>query len=218
MKRTDRENRHPEEAAKPEQDEELMLRIGRGDLDAFTLLYSRYWRAVFHFFHRMGVAPQLAEEYTQEVFINLWRHAPHYRKRGKFTTFLFTIAKNYYIDEQRKSSRRFISVERVDTRRELSVEDGRAERGMEAAATTTNAAPDQHAITAELRGELRRALAKLPEEQRLVVVLSEYCGLSYREIAEALDCPIGTVSSRKNIALHRLREVLCKFKREWDEA
>ena len=85
---------------------ELMLRAGQGDLEAFESLHRRFGKPVFNFFFRLTWDRQASEDMTQEVFVKLWKAAPRYRPTAKFTTFLFQIAKNHWLNELDRRRRR----------------------------------------------------------------------------------------------------------------
>jgi len=168
-------------------DETLMRRVGRGDRDAFVELVRRHQGGVVNFFRRMGDSKD-AEDLAQETFLRLFRYRKQYRPTAKLTTFLYLLARRTRIDHLRKLERRQRLREAVAGEAEIerSVRDGgRA-----------------------LKDRAVEALAELSEEMRSVVVMSVFQGLKYREIAEIMDIPVGTVKTRMFHAVRRLREVL----------
>jgi len=185
-------------------DSELMLRFRDGDESAFLELESKFRRPLMNFFFRLTWDRYSAEDCAQEVFIRIVRARHRYQPVAKFRTWMFRIAKNYWIDRYRKRSaapaiRSLDTPIRADQGRAITLED-----------TVEGDSPDPG-------GELRRreigtavkeAVARLPEEQRLVFVLSENQGLRYSEISEVLEIPVGTVKSRMHTAVRRLRELL----------
>ena len=185
----------------PRSDRELMLAFQEGDEDAFTLLYDRHARPLINFFHKMCYDRALSEDLTQETFLRILRFAGRYKPEATFKTFLYTVARNLWIDRHRsrKAAPRTVSTE-VRVREEgatLGDLVASKEQG------TVKRLEDREAAAL-----VRRALDDLPEAQRMVFVLAETQGLKYREIGEVLDIPIGTVKSRMSAAITRLRGLL----------
>ncbi len=189
-------------------DQKLMLRYADlGDLEAFELLVSRHEKPVFNFIlKRCGNRPA-AEDLLQETFERVVRHADSYEPKAKFTTWLYTIARNLCIDRARKQS----------GHTELSIDepigdqdDGEAfvDRMADEDATSASVDHDRR----RFRRELKAALAELPDEQREVFVLREFSGLKYHEVAEVVDAAVPTVKSRMRYALDALRGHLAEFR------
>jgi RNA polymerase sigma-70 factor (ECF subfamily) len=178
-------------------DEELMGLARKQDISAFEELFRRYEQRVFAFFWRLSADRQAAEDGTQETFLRLWQARVRYEPTGRFSTYLFQIAKNHFLHERQKQGRRRDS------------QPGAAMNPF--AAADEPAAPDRvdgPMLTGELQTAVTGAIARLPEALRLVYVLTEQEGMSYQQAAEVLDCPVGTVGSRKVEAVRRLRELL----------
>jgi RNA polymerase sigma-70 factor (ECF subfamily) len=180
-------------------DEELMGLVRQQDISAFEELLRRYEQRVFAFFWRLSASRQEAEDGTQETFLRLWRARVGYEPTGKFSTYLFQIAKNHFLHERQKRNHRMNA-------RQASVENP--------GEPTSSAQADGPMLAGELRMAVSRAVAQLPEPQRLVYVLTEQEGMSYSQAAEVLDCPVGTVSSRKVEAVRKLRELLWPLRDE----
>ena len=178
-------------------DEELMSFVKDQDVSAFEELFGRYERRVFAFFYRLIWNAEEARDCTQETFLRLWRGRAGYAPKGRFSTYIFQIAKNHFLHECEKKKCRFIL--KQSSTDELP---GSAENLMLA----DNASGQ--ALVREIGAAISKAVASLPEPHRLVYVLSEGQRLSYKEIAEILDCPVGTVSSRKVEAVRKLRRLL----------
>jgi RNA polymerase sigma-70 factor (ECF subfamily) len=183
-----------------------MVAFQEGDPEAFATLYDRHARLLLNFFFKMCYDRALAEDLTQETFLRLIRHRGRYRPQATFRTYLFTVARNLLIDRHRsrKAAPRSVS---ADVRPH---EDG-------ATIGQLLEAHDRSAVDRlaerEAGDEVRAALEKLPEAQRAVFVLAVDQGLKYREIADVLGVPEGTVKSRMNAATTRLRGML---KRRWN--
>jgi RNA polymerase sigma-70 factor (ECF subfamily) len=168
-------------------DFELMRRIRAGDGDAFAALVRRHQQPLLNFFARMG-ADRDAEDMVQETFIRVFGYRERYRPTAKFTTFLYTVARHVWVDAVRRDSRR--------------------QRFEEALEAESAAVHDGGLGTAQAHMDVQAALARLPERLRSVVILSVHQGLRYREIADVLGIPPGTVKSRMFLALRRLKEML----------
>jgi RNA polymerase sigma-70 factor (ECF subfamily) len=176
---------------------ELVARGRKGDLDAFNRLVERYERPLFNLCLRMLGSSQPAEDATQEAFINAYRSLGSFRG-GSFRAWLFRIGANACYDEiRRRRSRPAVS---------LDEPHGEEERLIDA----PNPGPtlDEHVENVELAEVLRQALAQLPAEQRLAVILSDVQGLEHAEIAEAMGVALGTVKSRVSRGRARLRVIL----------
>jgi RNA polymerase sigma-70 factor, ECF subfamily len=170
-----------------------MSRVAGGDADALGELYDRYGRVVFGVIYRMLGSPESAEEVVQNTFHSVWRQADAYRpERGSVRTWLLAIARNAAIDWRRSKANRTERESVIDESLvlvdELRVEDR---------------------VIANLRAErVRAAVASLPLEQREVLSLTFWMGLSQTEIAQRTGAPLGTVKSRVRLGMARLREWL----------
>jgi RNA polymerase sigma-70 factor, ECF subfamily len=175
-------------------DEELMLRVGDGDTDAFGVVYDRHSAVAFSLAYRMVGRRGAAETVVQEAFLSLWRAAGRYdSSRGSLRTFLLGIVHNRAVDALRRSSLR--------EGRETG-DDGLAERL--AAPERTDAEVARRDGAARLRGALRA----LPDDQQRVIELAYFGGFSQSEIAAMLDAPLGTVKGRMRLGLEKLRAAL----------
>lgn len=177
----------PEPAAgKNISDAELMVRTGLGDRGAFAELVRRYQRPLLNFFRRVGARMDEAEDLVQETFLRVYAYRERYRPSGKFSSFLYVLARHAWADFARKGARG-------------------PKADMEALAGS--AVPGGHSRT-DARLDVQEALGSLSEKLRMVLVLSIYQGLKQEEIAEALGIPVGTVKSRMHLALKRMKELL----------
>ena len=143
-----------------------------------------------------------AWDLSQEVFIKAWHALPRFEAKAKFTTWLYRIAHNVVYDFTRKR--------KIDSVGELNDEIFDRERIDSASSTTPTGgeSPDSQLSLDELRTKIQSALAKLSAEHREVVVLKDAHGLSYKEIADAMECSIGTVMSRLFYARQKLQTML----------
>ncbi len=178
-------------------DEDLMRSFQNGDRGAFEALYRKYKNPVFSFLARQYTNRDTAVELTQEVFLRVIRNAQSFRHGSRFTTWLFTIARNLAIDSVRKAShRRHASLDQKTNEDGPSLGDRLPGREPD---------PDRASASARLQSDIAKAVSKLPEEQREVFLLREYHGLPFREIAEVVQAKEGTVKSRMRYALEALR-------------
>jgi RNA polymerase sigma-70 factor (ECF subfamily) len=136
--------------------------------------------------------------------LRIFRHAANYAETAKFTTFLYTIARNLWIDHVRAHA-----VEPRAASLDASPSDGESTLS-DCLPASARSRPDRQVELAELDAQLRAALDALPEDHRLVVVFSEVCGMRYQEIAALMKIPVGTVKSRMHTAVFQLRQLLSK--------
>lgn len=175
----------------------LMARIGAGDHAAFRALVERHQDAVVGTVAKMLGNPADAEDIAQQVFLRLWKHAKQYRPEAKFTTYLFTIARNLVFNETRRRSRR----------KEVSA-DEREESSHLQVAADESAQPDAELLRAELQQAVDKAINALPEVQRMAVVLRRYEQMPYEEIADVLKLSLPAVKSLLFRARTTLRDAL----------
>lgn len=182
-------------------DAELMALVKEGDFTAFDHLYNRYRERLRRFLFLLTWDQDTAEDYLQEVFIRLYRARELYKPTGKFSAYIFQIAKNYYLSRQRKKRRR---VEEIS----LFHESRNGSRPFENIRANKRVEPEVHLLEEYQRWRIRQAVQSLPERQKLVFVMSHYEDMKYSEIAEVLNVPVGTVKSRMSAATSTLRDIL----------
>ncbi|MGA2010961.1 MAG: sigma-70 family RNA polymerase sigma factor [Solirubrobacteraceae bacterium] len=171
-------------------DRALMLRVRAGDLDAFEEIYDRYADAAFGLALRVTGRTRSAEEVTQDAFLSLWRAARSYdRARGSVRTWLLTMVRNRSIDAIRHEA---------PHERNLGIDDVLIERLPSADSVEDDVADREEARYA------RSLLAGLPGEQREVIELAYFRGLTQAEIAARIEVPLGTVKGRQRLALEKM--------------
>lgn len=177
-----------------------MLRVAAGDEAAFEPLVSRVLPRLLGFFRRLGADAAIAEDCAQDVLLKVYRARAGYTARARFTTYLFHIARNHWIDvyRHRKVGPRTISTDLLG-----GGEDGRPME-LEGPPVAAGSGMSQ----AELVAALERAVARLGDEHREVFVLARVENLRYQEIGEILGIPVGTVKSRMHAAWRQIREAL----------
>jgi len=181
-----------------DEDPTLVERAKNGDLAAFEQLVEKYRQRVWRLAIRYLRDEEEAMDVAQEVFVRAYQSLKEFRGRSQFYTWLFRITVNLATDRQRQRASR----QRAFGSEELS----------EAEWTRTlpdpSRRPDEEASRAQEREQIRKALDALPPHHRTIIMLSDVEGLSYREIAEVLRCPMGTVMSRLHNARKQLRGLL----------
>ncbi len=171
-----------------EDDARLVTRVAAGDHDAFAALYDRHAPLVFGIARRVLDNQQQAEDITQSVFLQIWSR-PQTFAGGNFAAWLARVARNAALDVLRSAALRKREPEMpTEIPVESALEDQVFERVRSAA--------------------VQSAVAALPDDQRLAIEQAYFGGLSYREVAERLNAPLGTVKSRIRIGLRRLFETL----------
>jgi RNA polymerase sigma-70 factor (ECF subfamily) len=178
----------------------LMGQIAAGDERAFRELVERHQSAVVGTVARMLNDPAEAEDIAQQVFLRVWKHAKRWRPEAKFTTYLFTIARNLVYNESRRRSRR----------KEVSADEREADSGFQMVADSRHE-PREEALKLEMHQEIDRAIASLPEAQRSAVILYSYESLPYEEIARVLGTSVSSVKSLLFRARGSLREMLAGY-------
>ena len=171
-------------------DAALVARVADGDVRAFEALYDSYRSQAFGLALRLTRRPGTAEEVTQDAFLTLWRKADQFdAERGSLSTWLMTFVRHRAIDALRSGARRERSVE------------------LEAAADRLEAPARTHEEVARREESLaaRRLVKELPSDQREVIELAYFGGLSQGEIAAEVGIPLGTVKGRSRLALEKLR-------------
>ena len=190
-------------------DEECMAAYQGGDATAFRTLATRHHAPVYRFCLRALKNPEAAADAAQEVFLRVVKNAPTWEKRAKFTTWLYTIARNFCVDEARKG--RFRKTESLDENVANPRGEATSERKIDRV-VSPGAAPDVQ-VADQMRGTrlhaaIESAVALLPEEQREVFLLREGGDLGFSQIAEITGVGENTVKSRMRYALGTLRRAL----------
>jgi RNA polymerase sigma factor (sigma-70 family) len=176
---------------------DLIARVRKGELAAFNQLVERHQTTVYNLCLRMLGSQQPAEDTTQEAFISAYRHIDKFRG-GKFRSWLLRIAANACYDElRRRKSRPATSLDEPQGQDDRHIDPPDNAPSME-----------EHAEQMELRGALQAALARLPDDQRLALILCDVQGYDYAEIAVIMQSTLGTVKSRINRARSKMRTLM----------
>ena len=174
-----------------------------GDVAAYRVLVERHHAPVYRFCLRAMRSPEAAADGAQEVFLRVVKNAPTWERKAKFTTWLYTMARNFCIDEARKG--RFRKTESLNEKASRD-DDGGDERLDRVASEVPQ--PDRLTDNTKLRKVLDAAVAELPDEQREVFLLREMSGLQFKDIADLTGVGENTVKSRMRYALTALQKRL----------
>jgi RNA polymerase sigma-70 factor, ECF subfamily len=185
------------------EDEELFLKFRESrNRDFFTQLVQRYERELFAYLRRYLGNSEMAEDVFQATFMQVYLKRDHFEEGRRFRPWLYAIATNQAIDNQRKARRhRMTSIDRVQ-----NGSDGDEAGHLLHLLASDEQGPDSHVMTEESRAWVQKSLGELSDQMRQVVELVYYQGLKYREAADALNVPVGTVKSRMNAAITRLNQ------------
>ena len=180
-------------------DEKLILRFQEGDINAYNELVKRYKDRLLNFVFRYFNNVEQAEDVVQDTLIKLYTHASYYKNVAKFSTWIFTIAKNNALTELRKNKRK-----KTDS---LWTDDGKF----------IDISSKEESLESKVQNEiaidqLNKFLDEIPENFRIAVVLRDFQELSYEEISKILEIPIGTIKSRINRGRIQLAEKMKNFK------
>ena len=178
-------------------DQKLVERVQKGDKGAFDLLVLKYQHKIVNLIMRYVRDPELALDIAQEAFIKAYRALPRFRGDSAFYTWMYRIAVNTAKNHLAAQRRRPMDVE-------LDLQDPE-QYDLHAKLKETDT-PEGVALGDELKETVERAIAALPEDLRTAIVLRELEGMSYEEIAQTMDCPVGTVRSR----IFRARDAITK--------
>ena len=183
--------------AEKSSDQVLVERVKQGDKQAFDLLVLKYQHKLAKLIGRYIRDHAEVKDVAQEAFIKAYRALPNFRGDSAFYTWLYRIAINTAKNHLASQSRRSV---------EMSVEIPEAEQYAGAGELRDNASPERLLMRDEIQYTVARAIEELPEDLRMAITLRELEGLSYEDISQAMECPIGTVRSR----IFRAREAINK--------
>ena len=178
-----------------ELDKELVLRVQQGDKSAYDLLVIKYQHRIIQLVNRYVKDPSEAQDVAQESFIKAYRALGNFRGDSAFYTWLYRIAintaKNYLVSRSRRYSDYQIDVQDAE-----QVENAPQLKAMDT--------PENLLLNDEIVKVIKAAIEKLPEEMKVAIMLREFEGMSYEDIAQTMECPVGTVRSR----IFRAREAI----------
>jgi len=180
-------------------DEELVARSRTGDLDSFNQLVLRWERPIYALAYRTIGREEDARDVCQETFLRAFRALPKFRREAKFSSWIYRIALNLCRDWARRQRRTPV----VQLPEDVDL--------MEMAVAAEPSEPIENIVARkDLTRRVEQVMARLPEEQRTAIVLKEYHGLTFQEIADLVGCPLSTVKTRLYQGLTVLRRELAK--------
>ena len=180
-------------------DHELMIAVRAGEIARLGELFERYQQRLYAFFVRLTNQPAVSEDLVQVVFYRILKYRHTYRDEGKFTAWIYHLARKVAADHFRKHAKSATATDPADLHEHPD---------------DNTAAPDRNATTSDDLALLRAALARLPLEHREVLVLSRLQNVEHKEIARLMDTSVGAVKVRVHRALKELREVYFRLRRD----
>ena len=181
-------------------DAKLVERCQKGDREAINELVRKYKDTTYQFAYRLTLDPDDAADLTAETFCRVYTAMPRFRRESRFSTWLYRIVTNCFLDmKKREKHRRHASLDEL-----TQTTEGTVQKEFEA----QEGSPVESSERVEREQIMSTAIGELPDHQRAMIVMYHVEMLSYEEIASALDMPVGTVKSRLNRARLALREIL----------
>jgi RNA polymerase sigma-70 factor (ECF subfamily) len=168
---------------------EILARCKNGEAEAWNMLINSYSKAVYNIALNFFADKDIAADVTQDIFLKIYNNLEKFKEEKNFTAWLFTISRNYCIDYWRKNKKYFLSNQELDEK-----------------TSAHDPSPEDHSIRDSEIVELRRKIARLDPELRVVLILRDIQDLSYQEIAAKFSIPEGTVKSRINRARLKLAQ------------
>jgi len=186
-------------------DTQLINDFLNGDVNSFNRLAWRWQDRLYRFAYRYLLNEDDAKEVVQMALIKTYKNLKKLQNPERFSSWVFQITVNLCKDHLKNPSRnRFVSLDE-----EVSTDDGRQQTRQELMAIDVDPENDIH--LRDIGDIVKKTIARLPDEQRIVIIMKEYQGLKFKEIAEILDCPINTVKSRMYYGLQQMHKILKSF-------
>jgi RNA polymerase sigma-70 factor (ECF subfamily) len=186
----------------PVKDEQLLAQIAAGDTGAFDQLFAKYHQPIYNFVKKQIPSRESVEDVVQEVFLRVFKSAKNFDVEKKFSSWLYKIALN----EVKRHWKRAMARQSYSLNTPMGEEQGDAER--QDYLEDERAAPAEITETELFSRDLQGLIDRLPEKQKIVVLLKVYQELTFEEIAEICECPLSTVLSRMRYAVSKLRRWL----------
>jgi RNA polymerase sigma-70 factor, ECF subfamily len=179
-----------------------MAQYQKGDTRSFEVLLRRHERPVYNFLYRMVGHPATAEDLLQEVFLRVIHHAKDFEGRAKFTTWVYTIARNLCHDHGRRQKfRKHASLD-------APISDEKDGASRVDFVPSRDSSPHDDLVAKDLMARLEQAMTTLSDDQREVFLMREKLGLPFKEIAAIVGCPENTIKTRMRHALEKLQKAL----------
>ncbi len=177
-------------------DEALLRQVGLSQADALSELYDRFGRLVFSVAYHITSSKEQSEEITQDTFLRVWQRAETYQAEwGKVSTWLASIARHRAIDLYRRGLSRHENL------------DNSYEEMPDFVFLDQTQVVEENLVFTQQREQVRQVLRQIPEEQRQVIALAYFRGLTQQEIAQSLSLPVGTVKTRIRLGLQKMRRL-----------
>jgi RNA polymerase sigma-70 factor, ECF subfamily len=186
-------------------DEVLFTQYRRGNKNAFHSIVQRHERALYNFVLRQVHVSSTAEDMVQETFVRVVQNADSFKEESRFSTWLYTIARNLCIDFLRKKAHK------NHTSLDVSPDSQETNLALQERLATPELGADRNSINQQLQKHIQKAVETLPEEQREVFMLRHVTELAFKEIADIVGVNENTVKSRMRYALERLQLALAEF-------
>ena len=177
-----------------------MAEVSGGQVARLAVLFERHHRGLFRYFVSMNGNRETAEDLVQDVFFRMLRYRTSYDPAQSFTAWMYQIARNAGVDQVRKRKAEVVDIETFTDRR--------------AELVSSAPGPEESASRGQDLALLRRALDRLPEDKREILVLSRFQGMKYEDIAEVLECEVGTVKVRVYRAIRALEQIYFTLEKE----
>lgn len=188
------------------EDAAVIERVIKGDEEAYQDLVNRWRRPVLSFLHRQLGNMDDALEAAQETFRTVYEKLDGLKDRQRFVPWLFKIALNHARMKLRRTGSR--KLESLD---ELISNEERPEQHYQSVTGNSVFSPEEQLSRQEMEQVVRQALARLSHKQREIILLKEYSGLKFHEIAQVLDCPVSTIKSRMYLGLESLKQEIVRI-------
>ena len=183
-------------------DEQLMARVASGDEHAFDTVFDRYHRQIYNFINNQVQDKESVEDLVQEVFLRVFKSAARFDPEKKFSSWIYKIALN----EVKRHWKRSMQRQTYSLNAPMGDETGDSER--QDFIQDTRIEPESAAERELFSRDLRSLIERLPEKQKIVVILKVYHDMTFEEIADICDCPLSTVLSRMRYAVNKIRRWL----------
>jgi RNA polymerase sigma factor (sigma-70 family) len=177
-----------------------MEQVAGGEVAKMAVLFERHHRALFRYFVSMNRNRELSEDLVQDVFFRMLRYRASYDAKQSFTAWMYQIARNANVDQAQKRRAEVVGIDAFDDRRPEPASDAPG--------------PEEIASKGQNIALLQRALERLPDDKREILVLSRFNDLKYEEIAAMLGCEVGTVKVRVFRAMRALEQIYFALQKE----
>jgi RNA polymerase sigma factor (sigma-70 family) len=181
-------------------DNAVMAQVGAGDVSKMAVLFERHHRPLFRYFVSLNRNRELSEDLVQDVFFRMLRYRASYDPKQSFTAWMYQIARNANVDQATKRRAEVVGIDEFDDRRLEPASDAPG--------------PEEIAATGQNVALLKKALERLPQDKREILILSRYNEMKYEEIAGILGCEVGTVKVRVFRAMRALEQIYVTLAKE----